>query len=111
MYFLGSISGASGAYYNNVTGVSGIGAFSIPPSVKAIYLVPGTTGIAFALGAANGPTSFLNAVNGAPLYGASGHLAGSINGPFRVIGPNITVGIYNALGGFVSCRVFAAPTS
>ncbi len=49
MYFLGTISGASGGYYNNVTGVSGVGAFSIPPHVKAFYLQPSHSGINFGL--------------------------------------------------------------
>lgn len=109
MYPLGSITGASGAYYNNTTGASGIGTFAIPAGVKAIYLAYGSsglTGLSFALSNATGVTSFMNAANGAPVPAV-----GTIGGPYRVTGPNIVVGIYNPNGGFVSVRVYAAPTS
>lgn len=110
MFYLGTITGASGAYYNNQTGASGIGTFSIPPSTRALYLVPSASGTTFLLSAATGVTGFISAANGAQLSGP-----GVINGPFRPVAgtnfQNVTVGIYNSAGGFVSVRVFAAPPS
>jgi hypothetical protein len=112
VYYLGSITAASGAYYNDRTGVSGIGAFTIPPSIKALYLAyggSGLTGLSFLLSTATGVTSFITAANGAPVPAV-----GTIGGPYPTVhsvGGNIKVGVYNPNGGFISVRVFAAPTS
>lgn len=112
MYYLGSITAASGAYFNDRTGVSGIGAFTIPPNTKALYITyggSGLTGLSFALSSATGVTSFITAANGAPVPAV-----GTIGGPYRVVNGNdcnIKVGIYNPNGGFISIRVFAAPSS
>ena len=113
MYYLGTMTAASGGYYNNVTGASGIGTFSIPVNVRSLYLVPSASGVGFLLSAATGTTAFVNDRNNAPLNAPiAGAVSNPINGPFQVIaGTNITVGIYNAVGGFVSVRVYAAPTS
>lgn len=112
MYYLGSITAASGGYYNSATGLSGIGAFSIPANVRALALVPSASGLSFAMSAATGATAFMNAGNGAPLVAAAiGGYANPINGPYKVIGPNVTVGIWNSVGGFISVRVYAVPTA
>lgn len=106
MYYLGTVTGASGAYYSNQTGASGVGAFSIPKNVKSLYMVPSASGLTFLLSAATGVTGFISAANGAQLEGP-----GVINGPFKpVIGndANIVVGIYNAAGGFLSVRIFGS---
>lgn len=107
MYFLGTISGASGAYYNNTTGVSGIGAFTIPANAKSLYLTYGASlsNVTFAFSNATGVTSFLNSANGAPVPPF-----GTIGGPYRVT-QGTKVGIYNPNSVFVSVLVFAAPTS
>lgn len=107
MYFLGSITGASGSYYNQSTGNSGIGTFTIPPTVKALYLVPSASGLLFELSAATGITAFTNITRGAQLSGP-----GTINGPFRAPGAdNIQVGICHNQAGFISCRIYGAPTA
>lgn len=106
MFYLGTITGASGGYNNLATGHSGIGTFSIPTGTRALYLVPSASGLAFELFAAGGATN-TTAGRGAQLTGP-----GVINGPFRpVTGGGIVVGIWNAAGGFLSVRVYAAPTS
>ena len=115
MYYLGSMTAASGGYYNDRTGHSGIGAFAIPKNVKALYLFPSASGLQFGLSCATGVTAFMNAGNGAPL--AAPVVPGGpdpVNGPFQVIGgnsANVVVGVWNPLGTFISVRVFAAPTS
>ena len=115
MYYLGTMTAASGGYYNDRTGHSGIGAFSIPKNVKALYLFPSASGVQFGLSTATGVTAFMTAGNGAPL--AAPVTPGGpdpLNGPFLVIGGNsgnVVVGVWNAVGGFISVRVFAAPTS
>lgn len=109
MYYLGSITGASGAYSNQQTGASGIGVFQIPPSVKALYIVPSASGTLFEIGVATGPTGSTfqtTLARGAQLEGPA-----LISGPFKVL--NVTppgcavVSIFNAAGGFVSVRVYA----
>lgn len=112
MYYLGTVTAASGGYYNHVTGNSGIGIFNIPANVKALYLVPSATGLAFAMSVATGITAFMSAGNGAPLISAAAGGENPVNGPFQAIsGSNVKVGIWNAVGGFISVRVYAAPTS
>ncbi len=110
MYFLGSITGASGAYSNQQTGASGIGVFQIPPSIRSIFLVPSASGVLFELGTATGATggTFQTTVaRGAQLDGPA-----NISGPFRTIpGTYTVVSIFNAAGGFVSVRVFAGGPS
>ena len=112
MFFLGTITGASGAYYNNVTGVSGFGAFSIPVSAKSVYLVPSASGLQFCMGVATGPTgpgpNFANLNNTAQLAGP-----GQINGPFRLPPTNYPtiLGIYAQGATLYNVRVFGAPTS
>lgn len=108
MYWLGSISGASGAYYNNRTGVSGIGAFSIPTGLKgAFYLEPSASGCRFLLSAATGVTNFVQAdgLNTAQLQGP-----GILNGPFRFAGQPV-IGVFNGGATQYSVRVFGAPSS
>lgn len=110
MYYLGSITAASGGYYNNATGVSGVGTFAIPNTVKRLYLAyagSGLTGLSFAFSTATGATSFMTALNGAPLPAP-----GTLAGPYRVVngpGGNVLVGVYNSVGGFVAVKVWAAP--
>lgn len=108
MRFLGSITAASGGYNNLQTGVSGIGTFTVPTGTKALYLQPSASGLQFELFmGVTGPTNTI-APRGAFLdFGPN-----SLNGPFRTIpGAGTVVAIYNAAGGFVSCRVFASPTT
>lgn len=106
MYFLGSITGASGAYSNVQTGVSGIGTFAIPAGAKSLYLVASASGLKFELGGASGFQT--TALRGAPLAGPD-----VLNGPFRVPAgaPGTIVSIFNSAGGFISCRVYSSPTS
>lgn len=106
MRYLGTVTGASGSYYNNTTGASGIGAFTIPNSVRALYLEASASGLRFEIGVATGVTAFTSFTRGAQLTGP-----GLLNGPFRAYGENIVVGISHNQAGFISCRVFAAPTS
>lgn len=110
MYFLGTISGASGAYYNNVTGLSGVGAFSIPPNIKSVYLQPSHSGISFGFSIATGTTSFMNATNGARLVGPD-----TLCGPYRIIsGAGMaapTIGVYAPGATQYSVRIFGSPTS
>jgi hypothetical protein len=109
------MTAASGGYYNDRTGHSGIGTFTIPKNVKSLYLYPSASGLQFGLSTATGTTAFMTAGNGAPLTAPV--VPGGpnpVNGPFQVIGgnlSNVVVGVWNAVGGFISVRVFAAPTS
>jgi hypothetical protein len=112
VYYLGSITAASGAYSNQQTGASGIGTFIIPNAVKSLYLVPQQSGILFELGqstGATGSTFQTTLARGAQLDGPA-----NISGPFRVVtnalNCGIVVSVYNSAGGFVSVRVYASPT-
>lgn len=111
MYYLGSITAASGAYNNQITGVSGIGTFVIPQAVRSLYLMPGQSGILLELGVASGTTGSTfqtTAARGAQLDGPN-----MISGPFPLVvgatvpGACAVVSIYNSQGGFVSVRVYA----
>ena len=111
MYYLGTITGSSGACNNSMTGVSGLGTFKVPQNNKALYLMPSATGIQFELFAATGISSLTTAGRGAFLDGPN-----LVNGPFRTVaaGPSgaaAVISIYNAAGGFVSVNIYAAPTS
>lgn len=112
MYYLGSITGASGGYSNQQTGASGIGTFLIPPGTKSLYLVPSASGLLFELGAATGPTGATfqtTLARGAQLDGPN-----LISGPFRCAGgPSqyTVVSIFHNQAGFISCRVYASPGS
>lgn len=108
MFYLGSVTAASGGYNNLQTGASGIGTFTIPTGVAELYLLPSASGLQFEMfqgvtGGTNttGPRGcFLDFSNGR-----------TINGPFRKVpGSSCVVGIYNAAGGFLSVRVYAAPS-
>ena len=103
MYYLGTISGMSGAYNNLLTGVSGIGTFKIPAATKRLYLVPGGSGISFELGVA---TSFqTTAARAAQLKSITGDV---INGPFSCDhGPTVVVSAYCPVAGW-SVRVYGA---
>lgn len=110
MYFLGSITGASGAYSNQQTGASGIGTFVIPPSTQSVYLMPSASGVSFELGAASGTTGSTFQTTLARAAQLDG--PGLISGPFRVAkGSNCVVSVFNPAGGFVSVRVYSSPTS
>jgi hypothetical protein len=112
MFYLGTVTGTSGAYSNQSAGNSGLGTFIIPKSVRALYLVPSHSGISFELftatsstgGAATGVGTFqTSAGRGAQLK------PNEINGPFRTIGPEHIVSIWYGSGGagvFVSLRVY-----
>lgn len=114
MHFIGVVSGASGAYNNQSTGVSGLSYFAIPQSVKAFYFVPGASGLLFEMFRATGPTgntTQTTATRGAQLTGP-----GVINGPFKAIqsvgtGAYHLVSFYNSATTGFSVKVFAAPTS
>lgn len=107
MFYLGSITAASGGYNNLATGLSGIGTFTIPTGVAELYLVPSASGIQFEMfQGVTGATS-TTAARGAFLNFSNG---GTINGPFRKQpGVSCVVGIYNAAGGFLSVRIYSAP--
>lgn len=112
MRFLGSITAASGAYNNWQTGASGIGAFTIPPGVKSLFLQPSASGLFFEIGSTGLATSD---VRGALLpYGpAGGPILGNVNtpaGPYRTPSTdgNTVVALYNSAGGFISCKVFGS---
>lgn len=109
MYYLGSISGSSGAAYNWSGGASGLANFPIPQGPRAFYFVPSASGLRFALSAATGYTGFLG--TGAGL--GTVQLVGpdQLNGPFQVGSLNSAVGIYNSSATQYSVRVFTAPRS
>lgn len=108
MYYLGSISGSSGAAYNWSGGVSGFAGFNIPISAKALYLEPSASGLRFALSAATGYTGFLN--TGAGLGAAVMQAGGQLYGPFRTIPMvNCSVGIFSPGATQYSVRIFAGP--
>ena len=109
MYFLGSISGASGAVNNQQSG-----GFAIPPGTKSLYLVASQPGVLFEFGSATGSTgaTFQTTAARGALIDATG-----IYGPFRCVcepvnpGMQTVVGIYNPGLGNVSVRVYSSPTS
>src|SRR5215471_4615628 len=109
MYFLGSISGASGAANNQQSG-----GFDIPPGTKSLYLVSSAAGVLFEFGSHTGSTgaTFQTTDRRGALIDSTG-----IYGPFPVIPNNpihntrTVVGIYNTTGGNVSVRVYASPTA
>lgn len=112
MRWLGSITAASGAYNNWQTGVSGIGAFTIPKGVRSIWLQASASGLFFEIGSTGLAT---NDVRGAllPYSFAAGAVAGVPNtpqGPFRTPSTdgNTVVALYNSAGGFISCKVFGS---
>lgn len=109
MYYLGSISGASGAAYNWSGGVSGFAGFSVPLGAKALYLEGSASGLRFALSAATGYTGFLGtggAVGSVQLAGPA-----TLQGPFyRTPGANCMVGIYTSTATQYSVKVFGAHT-
>lgn len=108
MFYLGSITGTSGACSNAWTGPSGIGFFTIPPAIKALYLQSSASNVGFEFGVATG-ISFQTREGRA----ANIDTGGVIYGPFRCNGGQLgtVVSIYNTTGGTVSVRVYAAPTS
>lgn len=110
MFYLGSISGASGSAYNWSGGASGFANFAIPAGSKALYLEGSASGLRFALSAATGYTAFLatgGAIGSAQLAGPA-----TLQGPFyRIPGANCTVGIYTSTATQYSVKVFGAPTS
>ena len=108
MFYLGSITAASGGYNNLQTGASGIGTFTIPTGVAELYLQPSASGLQFEM--FQGVTGGTNTTAGRGLF-LDFSSGGGINGPFRKIsGSSCVVGIYNAAGGYLSVRVSAAPS-
>lgn len=110
MHFLGAITGSSGAFNNQQTGASGVGAaWIIPTSVKAIYLQPSASGLQFEVFRGTGATG--STYNTTAARGAFIGAANTLAGPFRVSGDcHTVVSIWNAAGGVLSVRVYAAPT-
>lgn len=108
MYFLGSITGTSGACSNAWTGPSGVGFFMIPASIKSVYLQSSASNVGFELGVATG-ISFQTRDSRA----ANIDIGGVIYGPFRCVNSQYptVVSIYNTTGGTVNVRVYAGPTS
>lgn len=112
MYYLGTITGSSGACSNAWTGPSGLGFFAIPPSVKSLYLVSSASGVLAELAIATGISFQTTLGRGAQLDGP-----GVIVGPLRCgVGPGTNsaptvVSIYNTTGSTVSVRVYAGPTT
>lgn len=110
MYFLGAITGTSGACSNAWTGPSGVGFFTIPPTVKSLYLVSSASNVGFELGIATGISFQTRDARAANI-----DVGNIIYGPFRCgpggQGGNTIVSIYNTTGGTVNVRVYAGPTS
>lgn len=106
MHYLGTIQGGSGASNNMTTGASGSGVFTIPATVRALYLVPSVSGMLMELGAQTGISFLTSAARGAQIQGPN-----VINGPFRVNSQNPVVSVYWSGAGVVTCRVYAAPVS
>jgi hypothetical protein len=115
MYYLGTITGTSGAASNAWTGpsggvASGVGFFNIPPSVKSLYLVSSASGVLAELSVATGISFQTTAARGAQIDGP-----GMIVGPLRCgvggQGNPTVVSIFNPGLGTVSVRVYAAPTT
>lgn len=107
MYFLGAVTGVSGAANNQASG-----GFVIPPGVKNLYLVASATGCLFELGFATGSTGSTfqtNANRGAPLE------PNTIKGAYKCVtglGMTTVVGIFNPGGnGTISVRVYAGANS
>ncbi len=112
MRWLGSITAASGCYNNWQTGASGIGAFTIPKGVKAVWLQPSASGLLFEVGSTGLAT---DPTRGAALpYGPAGGAIGAVpNAPFGPLkAPGVeggtVVAIYNTVGGFLSVKVFGS---
>lgn len=107
MYYLGTVSGASGGAYNWSGGASGIANFTIPKYANALYFEPGVSGIRFALSHATGYTAFLSTgagINAAQLGGPTG-----VQGPFyKPPGLDTSVGFYFSNSTQYSVRVWAA---
>lgn len=103
MYFLGAVTGLSGAY-SNYQQPSGSTGFVVPPGVRAVYLEPNATGVQFEIGVASGTAFLTDAGRGAHLVGPNQY-----NGPFRTPRTDnpCTVSIYNGTGATVSVRVYA----
>jgi hypothetical protein len=113
MFFLGAITGSSGAYSNQQTGASGVGTFAIPPGTQSLYLMPSASGISFEFGVATGPTAgtFQTTPNRAAQLEGPNLLSGPFRCP-RTVGPEcVVVSIVSQSAGFVSMRVYASPTS
>lgn len=111
MFYLGTISGSSGACYNTQTGVSGLGTFGTT-GIRKLWLVPSASGMGFLLSLATGITNFCTAANYAQIAAP-----GVLNGPFNVppgVNP-VQVAVYSPVTGgaslFVSCRVFGSSGS
>ncbi len=108
MYYLGTITGYTGAVNNQTTGLSGLGLFNIPLGTRSLYLVPSASGLLCEFGVATGPTgsTFLTTkLRGAQLDGPN-----LISGPFTVVAGNFpVVSIWTDQAGFVSVRVYASP--
>ena len=103
MFYLGTVTGASGAYSNQTTGGSGGLPFSLPTGLRELYLAPQQSGILFELSGASYATTAARSaqLNFAPAGG------GVINGPYRVPpGGNPTVMVYSTQG-LVSVRIYA----
>lgn len=113
MFYLGTITGSSGACYNRQTGVSGLGTFEIPKTTKALWFVPSMSGMGVLISQATGITNFCNAANFVQLDYPG------VQGPYRVtadhLNGNVQVAIYSPAPGsaalFTSVRVFSGPTS
>lgn len=109
MFYLGSISGSSGAAYNWSGGVSGFANFSIPKQTKAFFLEASASGTRFLMSAATGYTAFLS--TGGVVAGANLQAAGVVYGPYaRAAGTDISIGVYHASATQYSVRIFGAHT-
>lgn len=103
MFYLGTITGTSGAASNYRTGPSGLGTFSIPVTTKSVYVVPGASGVLFELGTTTGFVTSL--ARGAQL------LPNQLNGPYHCTGDAVCVSVYHNQAGAISVRVYSGPTS
>lgn len=108
MYFLGAVTGSSGSCSNAWTGpsgglASGVGFFTIPQGVRAVYLQPSASGVQFEIGTATGISFQTTLARSAQLQDAK------LSGPFRVGRTDYpsVVAIYNNTGGTVSCKIYA----
>lgn len=111
MRYLGTITGASGAYNNWQNQASGATGFTIPKGVRSLFLQPSASGLFFEIGSSGLETS---AARGAllPISQAGGVVASVPQqpaGPFRAPGVDggTVVAIYSTQG-LCNVRVFGS---
>lgn len=102
MRWLGSITASSGYNTNCATGYTGLGTFSIPPTTRKLWLQASASGLYFEIASSGATTSD---IRGAVLVGPA------LQGPFSVNNAMPAVVVYNSIGGLISVRVYAVPST